>query len=116
MKPTAKDYERLARTVLMARDEDADELEKVFVENGEIDWIPAWRFEAITDKNDLVSMTRETLDDFRSSRLNWSEPGKMEEVNGGLYWQECQARRGQRRCELTVVDCGEFRLTYQINY
>ncbi len=113
--PTEQDYEKLARTVILARGNDPEKMETVLVPGGGgTTQIPAWEFESIDDDNNCVSTTLNTLDDFRTNRTKWSEPGIMQEVNGGLYWEECQAARGQRRCELCVVDCGEFRLFYQV--
>jgi len=100
MKPTAADYERLARAYLQITGQDPEE----------------WEWESIDDDNSLVSATRETLEDFKKNRLGWNEPGKMEQIANvaGLYWPRCQAVKGQPRCELTVVDCGDFRLIYQL--
>lgn len=109
MNPTAADYEKLARTVCLARGEDPDEPETTMTGT-----IPNWECEAIDEENDLVTATLETLDDFRRNSREWREPGTCREVNGGLYWERCQAIKGQPRCELCVVDCGDFRLVYQI--
>lgn len=109
MNPTASDYERLARTVCLARGEDPDEPQRAL--NGEL---PRWEMEAIDGDNECVMTTRETLDDFRCHSRQWHEPGTCQEVDGGLYWQRCQAMKGQPRCELCIVDCGDFRLIYQV--
>lgn len=106
--PTAADYEKLARTLCLARGDDPDELTRMI--NGEV---PAWEAEAIDENNSCVSETRETLDDFRRNSKQWREPGRCEEVNGGLYWAQCQAMKGQSRCEVCIVDCGDFRLIFQ---
>ena len=100
MKPTAADYERLARAYLQTTGQDPEE----------------WEWESIDDDNSLVSTTRETLEDFKKNRLGWNEPGKMEQIANvaGLYWPRCQAVKGQPRCELTVVDCGDFTLIHQL--
>ncbi len=98
MTPTQADYEKLARTYLTARGEDPGD----------------WEEECIDENNKLVGTTRDTLDNFREGRFDWNEPGKMQEVGGGLYWERCQALKGQSRCELCVIDCGEFRLFYKI--
>lgn len=113
MNATAQDYEKLARTTLIARSDDPDETEIIII-NGQTTRMPAWEFESLDADNDCVSATRDTLDDFREARRHWSEPGTMQEINGGLYWEECQAAKGQRRSELCVVDCGDFRLCYQV--
>lgn len=109
MNATTQDYERLARTIITARGDDPDAMETII--GGK--QIPAWEFESIDENNACVSTTRDTLEDFRSASPSWSEPGRKQEVDGGLYWEKCQAIKGQRRCELCVVDCGEFRLCYQ---
>ena len=110
METAEKDYEKLARTYVLARGGDPEKLETVL--GGE--QIPAWQMEAIDDDNECVETTRETLDDFREASKQWQEPGQLQEVNGGLYWERCQASKGERRCELCVVDCGDFRLCYQV--
>ena len=108
MHPTDADYEKLARTVCLAQDDDPDTICTTLA--GEC---AEWELLTIGEGNDCVSTTRDTLDDFRRNSQHWREPGRMEEVNGGLYWAECQASKGHRRCELCVIDCGEFRLIYQ---
>lgn len=110
MNPTKKDYEKLARTVILARGDDPNTMERII--GGK--QIPAWEFESIDEDNECVSTTRETLDDFRAASPNWSEPGTRQEIEDGLYWNRCQPIKGQPRCELCVVDCGEFRLIYQV--
>ena len=97
MNPTQADYEKLARTLLMAQDRDDDEWEELGFDDGE----------------SCVTTTRETLDDFRTAAKQWHEPCRCQEVNGGLYWERCQAIKGQPRRELCIVDCGDFRLIYQ---
>lgn len=108
MNPVPADYEKLARILCVAQGNDPDAITKII--NGEC---PEWEMHAIDADNDCVTTTRETLDDFRRASEDWREPGKCEEVNGGLYWAKCQATKGQRRCELCVVDCGDFRLVFQ---
>ena len=108
MNPTTAEYEKLARTLCMARGDDPDAMFKVI--GGEC---PEWEMCAIDEDSDCVSTTRDTLDDFRRNSKKWREPGTCEEINSGLYWAECQATKGQRRCELCIVDCGEFRLMFQ---
>lgn len=98
MNPTDRDYEKLARTYCLASGVDPDE----------------WEDQGIDQDETCVSTTRDTLDDFRRNSQDWREPGHMEEVEGGLYWEKCQALKGQPRCEVCVVDCGEFRLCYQV--
>ena len=111
MNPTAADYEKLARTVLIARGDDPDEAHKNI--NGEES--PAWEWECIDEDSDSVTATRDTLDNFRrAAREDWREASKCQEINGGLFWSEVQAKKGDRRESLTVVDCGDFRLCYQI--
>lgn len=99
MQPTAADYEKLARAYCRARyGNDA-----------------AWEDEAIDEDNDLVVVTRETLDDFRiAAKTQWAEANGREEFDGVIYWESVQARKGDRRESLTVVDCGDFRLCYKV--
>ena len=108
MVPTAADYERLGRTLCLARGEDPDG--RMGIMGGAC---ANWEAEGIDDDNDCVSEPRESLDDFRRNSQNWREPGQRREVNGGLYWEKCQAVKGQPRCELCIVDCGDFRLIFQ---
>ena len=105
MDATEANYELLARTLCAAQGIDPDAMTR-----GEC---TEWEMQAIDEDSDLVSTTRDTLDDFRRNSKKWREPGTCEEINSGLYWAECQATKGQRRCELCIVDCGEFRLMFQ---
>ena len=105
MEPTAAEYEILARAVCVGQGLDPDGITR-----GDC---PEWEMQAIDEDSTLVSTTRDTLDDFRRNSKQWREPGRMEEINGALYWAECQATKGQRRCELCVIDAGDFRLIYQ---
>ena len=109
MEPTAAEYETLARAVCQGRGIDPDEETKF---GGEL--MTEWEQLGIDEDENCADTTRDTLDAFRPNSKNWREPGRMQEVDGGLYWAECQAQKGQRRCELCVVDCGEFRLIYQV--
>lgn len=110
MNPTAADYEKLARTYLLAADRDPDTMETIL--GGKE--IPAWEYEGIDEDNELVSTTHDTLDDFRRNSGDWRECSPLIEQDGGLYWESCQATKGQQRTELCVIDCGEFRLCYQV--
>ena len=107
--PNAADYELLARTVLLGRGEDPDKIETMM--RGEKLW--AWETLGINEDNGCVIQTNDTLDDFRTGSPNWNEPGTMREINGGLNRRRCQGRKGDWHCELTVVDCGDFRLCYR---
>jgi len=107
--PRPADYELLARTLCLGRETDPDTLTQCMDGTR-----PEWQMESIDEDNDCVSQTRDTLDDFRRHSQQWREPGHCQEINGGLYWERCQALRGQQRCELCVVDCGTFRLCYQV--
>lgn len=108
MNPIPADYEKLARTLCEAREENPEA--RFSTIDGDM---PFWESLGIDEDSDLVIETSETLDGFQASMRSWNEPGTMQEVAGGLYWPECQAMKGERRCELCVVDCGEFRLAYQ---
>lgn len=98
MNATAADYERLARTYLAATGQNPDD----------------WEDECIDEDNDLVVSTRETLDNFLDSSRQWNEASTVVRFDGALYWEQMQARKGDRRESLTVVDCGDFRLTYKL--
>ena len=108
MEPTAAQYKKLARILCTARGVDPDRQRNF---GGNI--MPEWETLGIDEDETCADTTRETLDDFRRASKDWREPGRMQEVDGGLYWAECQAEAGQRRCELCVIDCGEYRLFYQ---
>lgn len=99
MNPTAVDYEKLARAYCLATTGREDD----------------WEDEAIDEENDLVVATRETIADFIASSAGWREKSARRDLPcGGVYWAMVQAKRGDRRESLTVVDCGDFRLTYKV--
>ena len=108
MNPTEADYEKLARTLCLAQWTNPDATVKTLHSE-----CREWELHGIDADSDEVSTTRDTLDDFRRNSKTWNEAGKREEINGGLYWDSCQAIKGQRRCELCVVDCGDFRIIFQ---
>ncbi len=111
MNPTDADYEKLARTVVTARGDDPDEMRK---DIGGVE-SPAWEWECIDGDDTCTTATRDTLDNFRrAAREDWREASAYQEINGGLFWSEVQAKKGDRRESLTVVDCGDFRLCYQV--
>jgi hypothetical protein len=64
------------------------------------------------DENNTAT-TQDTLDDFRRNSREWNELEAMEEIGGGLFFRKAQALKGQQRVDVAVIDCGEFRLTYQ---
>lgn len=72
------------------------------------------------DENEAcVSSTRDTLDDFReNARQTWNEArGRQEfEIEGHacIHWETVQARKGDRRESLTIIDLGGIRLCYQL--
>ncbi len=109
--PTEADYEKLARATMNARGADPDKM----VADMKGDLSPAWEWECLDADNESVTATRDTLDNFRrAAREDWRETSKCQEIDGGLYWELVQAKKGDRRESLTVVDCGEFRLCYQV--
>ena len=58
----------------------------------------------------LVTITRETLEDFANSRSRWAEKGKAENHSSFIVYRNCQAVKGQQRVDLTIVNLGEQRL------
>ena len=97
MDPTAADYEKLARAYCWATGRESE-----------------WEDEAIDEDNDLVIVTRETIAEFIESSTAWREKSARVDVPGGVFWPMVQAKKGDRRESLTVVDCGDFRLCYKV--
>ena len=100
-----------------ATQEQYDELAKVF-QAGDTGDIDGWDDLAIDPdymSDDAVPVpTRETLDDFRrAAKHDWNESSTCQEICGGLFWSNVQARKGDRREALAVIDCGDFRLAYK---
>lgn len=92
-------YQLLARAVAIAEmgdDEEADDY-------------------AISDQSQFVSTTRDPLDRFDGA--TWREAsGRSDfEVDGHrvIHWDSVQARKGDQRASLTVIDLGGLRLSYQ---
>ncbi len=99
MNPTAADYEKLARAYCLATSGHDDH----------------WQDEAIDEDNDLVVVTRETIADFVASSTTWREKSARRDLpDGSAFWEMVQAKKGDRRESLTVVDCGEYRLCYKV--
>ena len=94
MMPTIEHYEQLTDMYLKARS------------NPKL-------VECLDDESANCGSTRETLEDFKESRKSWSDPGEMVEMENGLYFSNCRVITGQQLGELTVLDCGEFRLFYR---
>jgi len=69
--------------------------------------------------DDIFAQTFESLENFEhASQTKWSVSGeveKMEVENCSVsHWAEMQAAKGERRKSLTVIDLGDFRLTFRI--
>jgi len=58
---------------------------------------------------ELWTLTRDSLADFVRASSSWTEASSREDGDGFAYWESMQARRGETRESLVVVDCGEFR-------
>ena len=117
MKATQEHYDALAKVFQIGHEGDPD----------------GWEDLAIDPKymcaDNLPVPTRDTLDDFRrAAETVWREAGERQAVGGrgplaeigtfggfggGLYWERVQVKRGEPRVSLAVIDCGDFRLTYQ---
>ena len=114
MNATKKDYEKLARAICDTEGDDPDEMTTVLDGKGGRCEIPNWDFQGIDEDNELVTVTAETLGDFRESSRRWRERSPCQEITDGLRWEEIQMNKGDRRGSLIVVDCGDFRLCYQL--
>lgn len=57
-----------------------------------------------------LEYTRETLEDFLNAWDNWREGDLEHEYSDFLHFEKVQPRKGDQRCELTVIDCGDFRI------
>lgn len=95
MKPTAEQIEKLARVFSEGMTGYPEDFEDFFIDE------------------DNVICTRETLEDYRKNSQNWNQWSTVKEIDGGLFWEEVQALKGQPRVAVAVIDCGEFRLSYQ---
>ena len=89
MKPTTQETERLAKLFALGKDGDQD----------------FWEDYTSPDP------TLDALDSFLNN--NWNEDSGYEEIDGGYFWDRVQARKGDNRVSLAVIDCGEYRLVYQ---
>lgn len=89
MNPTAKQTERLAKIFAIGKDGDHD----------------FW------EDYTSPTPTRDALTSFRNN--GWTEDSGVKEIDGGYYWDRVQARKGDERYSLAVIDCGDFRLVYQ---
>jgi hypothetical protein len=70
-----------------------------------------WKSYCLSERN--VILTRDTLDDFRNGSRGWVESSPCQEIEGGIFFERVKAMKGQQRVSVAVIDCGEFRLTYQ---
>lgn len=62
-----------------------------------------------------IALTHETLDNFDASRHGWSERGERREIEvsgiAGRVYKNIQTHKGERRCNLIVLDFGAQRVT-----
>ena len=62
-----------------------------------------------------IALTHETLAQFDDSRNAWSERGEREEIEvsgtAGRVYENIQMHKGERRCNLIVLDFGAQRVT-----
>ena len=62
-----------------------------------------------------IALTHETLAEFDDSRNAWSERGEREEIEvsgiAGRVYKNIQTHKGERRCNLIVLDFGSQRVT-----
>lgn len=59
--------------------------------------------------------TQDTIDDFKAARSEWNEKGVFRgkgEIAGLPFvtWTRCQARKGQSRRDVSVLDFGDRRI------
>ncbi len=61
-----------------------------------------------------IALTHETLAEFDASRNGWSERGEREEIEvsgtAGRAYKNIQMHKGERRCNLIVLDFGAHRV------
>ena len=96
MTPTAEQCEQLARVFSLGQTGYEDDWADLYIDA------------------DSAVVTQDTLAGFlAAARNSWVECKEMQEINGGLFFSDVQALRGQQRCDLAVIDCGDFRLLYQ---
>ena len=62
-----------------------------------------------------IALAHETLAQFDDSRNAWSERGEREEIEvsgiAGRVYKNIQTHKGERRCNLIVLDFGSQRVT-----
>lgn len=61
--------------------------------------------------------TKETLDDFMESSRSWNETGVLFAGKYGDFdfigWDSVQVSKGQSRNPLTIMDLGDYRITFR---
>ncbi len=63
---------------------------------------------------EALSFTRQPVENFEYARLNtWHVPGHRREDQHAVYYLRSEAIKG-RRCDVAVIDCGDFRAIIQI--
>lgn len=100
-------------TTMEPTQEQIEQLAKLF-QKGQTGYQDDWEDLCLDPWTKGLTATRDTLDNFREgARSVWAESSSVDEVDGGLYWDRIQVAKGQQRVALAVLDCGDFRLTYQ---
>ena len=61
-------------------------------------------------------LTAETIDDFKASRLNYSEPGRVSDLADyefpAILIEGAQVAKGQTLRDIIVIDFGDFRAVF----
>lgn len=64
---------------------------------------------------DCITLTRDTLDNFRAARQGWAEWGRITDDTETVFAVEkVQVRKGDRRGPLVVIDFGAVRAVSRI--
>lgn len=68
------------------------------------------------DKEEMITFTRDTTEDFINARLNdWDTIGELFKHNENTWrFEGFQARKGERRDDFGLVDCGDFRAIIKV--
>lgn len=98
MRPTKEQYDALAKVFQIGQTGDEEGWEDLFVDE------------------DTADPTRDLIEYYDGSQ--WVESsGRVDvEADGykGIYWEEAKAMNGSERVSIAVIDCGDYRLIFQV--
>ncbi len=84
-----------------------------FAETGEVE---GWEDQYFDDSTEEIDSTHDELSSFDGA--TWRERRGREDFeidgHGCIHWKMVQARKGDCRVSITVIDLGEIRLIYQL--